>query len=121
MGLLGTGALLAAALACVIDARFARALRFAAAEQAFGAAGLVTSRGWIDQKLVTSDTLALHYWSPSLFRDAVAAVVAGGGAGLSVPSWTGEWRYCSGGSGLLTITSSLTINRAHQHSGGQRR
>lgn len=71
----------------------------AAAEQAVPvAAGLVHQpRVRIDQKLVTDDTLALHYLVTHAVPDAVAAVVAPVGCWSICSSWTGEWRWsCSG-------------------------
>lgn len=85
----------------------------AAAEQAVPvAAGLVHQpRVRIDQKLVTDDTLALHYLVTHAVPDAVAAVVAP--VGVLVYLFVVDWRVALVLFGpvlvYLTITSSLTI------------
>ncbi len=116
MGLLGTGALLAAALTLwlhVIDARFARALRLRLLSKLSRLPlGWFTSRGSGSiKKLVTDDTLALHYLVTHAVPDAVAAVVAP--VGVLVYLFVVDWRVALVLFGpvlvYLTITSSLTI------------
>lgn len=116
VGLLGTGALLAAALTLwlhVIDARFARALRLRLLSKLSRLPlGWFTSRGSGSiKKLVTDDTLALHYLVTHAVPDAVAAVVAP--VGVLVYLFVVDWRVALVLFGpvlvYLTITSSLTI------------
>ncbi|OSC41134.1 ABC transporter ATP-binding protein/permease [Mycobacterium decipiens] len=116
VGLLGTGAFLAAALTLwlhVVDARFARALRLRLLSKLSRLPlGWFTSRGSGSIKqLVADDTLALHYLVTHAVSDAVAAVVAP--VAVLVYLFVVDWRVALVLFGpvlvYLATTSALTI------------